>query len=410
MTSPFEIRRVRPDQLDDFRRTMGVPFGFDPGSDPAERDRFDRIFEIDRLRAAFDGDRMVSTFGAFSLQLNVPGGRVPTAGTTVVTTLPTHRRRGILRETFAQHFRELHEAGTEPLAALWASETMIYGRYGYGPACERWLTKIDRPSAALRDPVDIAGTMRLVDVEEALTAFPSVFERSLGTRPGCFAESPDWWRYRALSDPESYREGATAKRFVLHERQGEPAGYVTYRTAHMKDSERAEVRIVELVGVDTDAERSLWQFVFGIDLAGRFGWWNQPVDDPLPWWLTNARELDRKRDDTLWVRLVDVPAALAARRYDRHGTLVLRVRDEFCPWNDGTVRLEADEDGIALCEPSSAEPDLELTASTLASTYLGAHRFTDLARAGLVRGHEPALRQADAMFGWLRLPWCQEVF
>lgn len=113
----IEIRRIGVEELSAFQQAMGVPFGIDPSPELAER--FARVAEIDRLRAAFDGGRIVATFGAYSLKLTAPGGALPTAGTTVVTVLPTHRRRGILRSLMAEHLAEAHDRN-EPLAALWA--------------------------------------------------------------------------------------------------------------------------------------------------------------------------------------------------------------------------------------------------------------------------------------------------
>lgn len=408
MTTPFDVRPVREDQLETFQQTLGIPFGQDPI--PSLDERFRKVFERDRLRAAFEGDRMISTFGAFSLELNVPGGRLPMAGTTLVTVLPTHRRRGVLRRMMAEHFRELHERGTEPLAGLWSAEFPIYGRYGYGAACERAMVKIEKPYAVFREPPEPTGTMRLVDFDEAVEKFPAVHDRVIGDFPGTIVRPDRWWSHRVLDDPEPYRGGATSHRRVLFERDGEPAGYLVYRTKEADGLHWMELNLLDFFGVDEAAQRELWQFVFGIDLVGTIRRWNQPVDDPLFWWLVEPRRLERKIDDTLWVRLVELPVALEGRRYSRPGSLVLEVTDEFCPWNAGRHRLDVNDEGVATCRPTTDASDIALDVSTLGSTYLGGHRFTDLARAGLVRGDLDALARADAMFSWHRRPWCQQLF
>lgn len=402
-----EIRPIVQEQLAEFQKAMGVPFGFDPNAEMLER--FKRTFELDRLRAAFDGDQIVGTFGAFSFELTVPGGNLPMAGTTVVTVLPTHRRQGILRKMMADHFRELRETG-ESIAALWASESNIYGRFGYGPATEMVEAEIAKPYAKLVDPPNVAGTMRLIDREEAQRVFPPIYESVAKRRAGMYLRSEKWWRERVLSDPENRRHGSTAHRRALHTRGETPAGYAIFRTNTDRSSDTSKVKVVELTAIDAEAERSLWQFLFGIDLADSIGYWNLPVVSPLNWWLEQPRRLERKVEDALWLRPIDVVKALNGRRYPVAGSVTFRMRDALCEWNDGVYRLDADDSGVGTCVPDKGEPQIDLTPFALGSVYLGGHRVLDLAEAGVVTGEESALRQADAMFGWHRAPWCQEIF
>ena len=165
--------------------------------------------------------------------------------------------------------------------------------------------------------------------------------------------NPEWWKQRVLRDPEYMRRGATAHRRVLYVRDGQPAGYVIYRTRMNLERMGSEIQVIELIGIDSAAEKALWQFVFGIDLATTIDFWNQSVDDPLCWWLEQPRRLERKVEDGIWLRVVDVAAALSGRRYSTAGSLTLHVRDEQCPWNEGGWQLTADKDGVARC----AEPN-----------------------------------------------------
>jgi predicted acetyltransferase len=402
-----QIRAVSADELEAFQRTLGVPFGFDPT--PEHFTRFQNVFELDRLRAAFDGDQLVATFGAHSLHMTVPGNVLPAAGTTVVTVLPTHRRQGVLRMFMTEHMAELHHKG-EPLAVLWASESSIYDRFGYGPATERAMARLEKPYARMREPVDVRASMRLVERAEAQQLFPAVYDVAAARRPGMISRSESWWSHRVLSDPEYMRRGATAHRRVLHVRDGRPAGYALYRTRTDLDQGTTEVRVIEVFGIDAEAEKALWQYLFGIDLVTSIVQWNQPIDAPLRWWLEEPRRMERKVEDALWLRPVDVAAALAGRRYSCTGSLALRVRDRLCPWNEGVWQLEADSNGVGRCRQANVEPDVELTPSALGMVYLGGHRFAALARSGLVTGTPEALRRADALFTWDPLPWCQELF
>lgn len=402
-----QIRPITAAQIETFQQTMSVPFGSDPTPELAER--FANVFELERLRAAFDGDQMVATFGAFSFRLAVPGSMLPTAGTTVVTVLPTHRRQGILRAMMTEHLAEVH-ANKEPLAALWASESSIYGRFGYGPASDRAVIRVEKSYAHMQQPISIRGTVRLVDRDEALGVFPGIYEKAARVRPGMFLRDKGWWEHRLLSDPQNMRQGATALRRVLHVRAGGPAGYVLYRTHTDHTQATTEVKLVELVGVDFESEKTLWQYIFGIDLVTSIVHWNQPVDHPLRWWLQQPGRMERKIEDALWVRPVDVAAALSGRRYARDGCVVFRMHDQQCPWNDGVYRLDVDGDGTGHCQRAEADAEIDLTAYALGAVYLGGHRFRDLARSGIVTGTVPALQRADSMFSWDPLPWCPEVF
>ena len=304
------VRPLTEDELGTFLQTMSVPYGFDPT--PERLDRFRYAFELSRLRAAFDARQMVATFGSLDLTLTIPGGMLSASGVTVVSVLPTHRRRGVLRAMMTQHLAEVHENG-EALAVLWASESSIYGRFGYGPASQRALMKLEKPFARLsslgRGQGDSHGDVRLVEVDEALQVFPAIYDQVARQRPGMFRRSPDWWQHRFLADLEFFRDGATVHRRALYVRQGQPAGYVVFRTKSDSTARPGELRVVELVGVDGDSQRALWQFLFGVDLIESLTYWNQPIDDPLLWWVEEPRRIQRRIEDALWVRTVDVPRA-----------------------------------------------------------------------------------------------------
>ncbi len=401
------IRPVATDEVEAFQHTMGIPFGCDPSENLL--DSFKNVFEVERLRAAFDGDQMVATFGTFSFQMTVPGGKLPTGGTTVVTVLPTHRRQGILRSLMTEHLAEIHE-NQEPLAALWASESSIYGRFGYGPASERATVKLEKPYARMTQPIDIRASMRLVDLEEALSLFPTVYQQVASRRPGMLDRGEAWWKHRVFRDLEERRRGATSHRRVLHVRDGQPLGYVIYRNRINVEAGTGEVLVVELIGVNPEAEKALWQYIFGIDLVTTIDYWNQPIDAPLHWWLEQPRRLERKVEDQLWVRIVDVESALQGRRYAGAGCLTFRMSDPICPWNEGVYDLDVDAEGRAQCAQSRGNPNLELNPYGLAAAYLGGTRFRNLARAGIITGTPEGLKVADELFCWDPLPWCPEVF
>jgi len=191
-----------------------------------------------------------------------------------------------------------------------------------------------------------------------------------------------------------------------------PDGYLVYRTKQdwSQGYANGTADVVEMVTANTDAYGALWRYCFDLDLMTRTTAWLRPVDEPLIHMLAEPRRLRFRIEDGLWLRLVDVPAALAGRRYATEGNVILEVRDSFCPWNEGRYELVGGPDG-AHCRSSSAEPDLVLSAADLAAAYLGGVRFDALRQAGrVIENRTGALRRAETMFTWDPAPWCPDMF
>ncbi len=395
-------RTVSADEAEVFFKTMGVPFAFDSTDDDDERAK--EFFPWERMWAAYDDDAMVATFGAFELDMTVPGGAaLKTGGTTVVTVLPTHRRRGVMRQLMVDHLHQLHE-WEEPMAALWASESRIYGRFGYGPAADHHALEIQRGKAALRDAPDIVGRVRLIDNDTAREVLPPLYEQIVPTRPGMFHRDDNWWEHRILHDPPHRRRGKTSRRVAVLDDPA--AGYVSYR---QEGFDPQTLHIIELFGATPEDERALWEFIFGIDLVGPIKAWNRPTDDLLRWWLMDPRQAELKRSDALWLRILNVERSLTSRTFRGSGSLVVGVRDELCEWNEGAYRLTV-EDGHASCERTTDEPDLTMDVWGLSSIYLGGQSVKTLWRSGRVTGDLEAAALADQLFSWNVAPWVQEVF
>ena len=407
MSEAIEIRTPTRDELGALHRAVVRGFHADPHEDDPFRD----IVELDRARCAYSGGDIIGTLGACTLELAVPGATLPTAGTTMVTVRPTHRRRGLLRRLMRSHFEDARERG-EPLAALWATEALIYSRFGYGCGADMVGVRITRENGAFARPVAASGTLRQAEDAEAEKALPPIYEGLWRTRPGQFARSPGWWKHRRLFDAPWERRGASKLRYALYEEEGEARGYVQFRVRDHWTSAglpRHELQVVELLGRDATARAALWRFVLDVDLVGEVFAWNVPSDSELPWLLADTRQARRTPRDSLWVRLVDLPAALAGRRYGEEGALVLAVADASWPDNEDRFLLEGGPDG-ATCQRTTREPDVSLDAADLGAVYLGGRGLRELARAGRVRGAPEALTRADRMFGWDPAPWCQEVF
>jgi len=399
------LRPIGPDEFEEFRTVTGLALGWEPR--PEDVAILRRYFEFDRSVAAHDGTRIVGTLGGFSLALTVPGAVVPAAGTTFVGVLPTHRRRGLLRAMMQRHFDDLRARG-DALSMLWASEATIYGRFGYGIAAYQNAQVVQR-GAAFRGP-EPDGAVRLVDAAEAARLFPPLYARVCRTVPGMFARGDLWWRERRFYDPVHRRGDATALMFAVYEDRDGPQGYVKYRRVGRpfgRDPQR--IAIAAMIVATEDAHAALWRFATAIDLIGEVEAWNRPADDPLMWRLDDPRALQQTVRDAVWVRVMDVAAALAARRYAAPGRLVLAIADELCPWNAGTFALEGGPEGAA-CRPTRESPDLVLPIDALGAIYIGGNAPSQLARAGRAEGSSAALALADAMFTTRRAPWCPEIY
>ena len=409
----IEIRRIQPDELPELARVFGTVFGERWPSESIDDMR--RVFEFDRSICGFDAGAMVATGGAFTFQLAVPGGaQIGAGGLTVIAVLPTHRRRGILRAIMTRHFEDVLARG-EPVSILAASESLLYGRFGYGIATRAAHLTIDRRNAALRPSPAASGRVRMLDTEEAMRVLPELFERIRRAWPGQVSRGQAWWEMW-LRDPGWMRRDWGPRVVVVHESPGAggPDGYAGYRQRAQWSDGLADgiVRVDELFAATPEANAGLWGFCLDLDLTVTVEVRDRPLDDPLHWLLVDPRRLRTKLvADQLWLRLLDLRAALAARCYAVPGRLVLEVDDALLPANQGRFVVDGGPDG-AVCEPAGqAEPDVRLDVADLGAAYLGGVSFSTLARAGRVReGRGGGLTRADAMFAADRSPWCSTDF
>jgi len=402
MTDPapggVEILQLPFDRIEEFVRAASVPFSFDPDADIIESSK---NWDQARVIAAFEEDRIVGTAATFEYPVTVPGGaQLVSSGLTFVTVLPSHRRRGVLTAMMGR-LRDDGRSRGEPLASLWASETMIYGRYGFGEAVEAVTYRIKRDRAAFRAPVEPSGRVRLVDVEEALGVLPE-FYASLDW-VGKFGRDATHWKSWIMWDPEFDRSGFTKRRIAVYEEAGSVRGYTFFRTKWSR------VRVDELMTQSPEARVALYRFLFGIDLMNDIELRAHRVDEPIRWMLEDTRALRRHGSEFMWFRLLDLPACLTARTYAAAGHVVLEVTDSFAPWNEGRWLLEADR-GAATCTPTDAEPDVFLDTSQLAALYMGGRSALTMAGAGLLRGSDEAVRHLDAMFRTSEAPWSPESY
>jgi len=399
----IEIRNpAEHEWRDAMRMTMAV-FGDEPRDEDFER--HNKMLLRERFWAAYDGDVPVGTAADFPFTLTVPGGELPAGGVTWVAVQPSHRRQGVLTQLMRRELDDIHERG-EPLAMLWASEAAIYGRFGYGLAAPHFEMEADCARFAFRDDPGPQGRVRMLSLEDAVEPVMQVYDRVRTTVPGFIGRPREWWTTYRLADPEHWRRGASPKYVALLELDEQPAAYAIYRVKGDWEAgfPKGTVKVVEALADSTVAERELWRFLFGIDLTVRVESRLDPAS-PLFLMVVDARSLRLTANEGLWLRIVDVELALAGRQFASDQSVVLELRDEFCPWNAGRWRV-----GREVARTDDAA-DLELGIADLASVYLGAFSFARLAAADRARElRTGALARADALFRTERPPYCPEDF
>ncbi len=404
------LRNPTDETLASFYVPIAIAFGEEFSAAEIEMER--EFLELDRIFGAFEGETQVGLSGTFTFRMTTPGGEVGAAGVTLIGVMPTHRRRGILRLMMTRLFEQARERN-EPVAILWASEAAIYQRFGFGLATLQAEIEAQKDKIVFARPVESPGRVRIVDRDEAAERFPPIFEARRAVTPGSLTRIDAKWR-QLLNDAEWMRNGNGPKVLALLEVDGEARAYVIYRIKADWDSHgpKSIATVMELIGLDVVSEQALWQWVFSIDLVGIVRTWRGQVPHPLQLMITEPRRLAMSVNDANWLRIIELPAALEGRSYRGPGSLVFEVTDDFCPWNAGTWQLSVPEsDGVAKVTGTRAAPDLSMDIQDLATVYLGAFNFAQLAAAGRVKECRPgALAAADALFATPTTPWNSTMF
>jgi predicted acetyltransferase len=407
----FEIRTINDDEFLAWQLTTEAAFfSHRPMPEAAEFRR--PLMAIDRCWAAFDGATPVAALRTFANDMVVPGGaRVPVDAVTNVTVRATHRRRGALNGMMTASLAAAAERG-DPLSILIAARWPIYGRYGYGPATESASYTVDARNASFRSDLVDHGRIEYVDKVAGRKAAGEIFERSREGQVASIARQ-SWGmdvEFDVIQPPglDAWKGWCV----LHHDADGQADGYLRYDVDDKWIGMEPDCTLTvdDLVAATPEAYAALWRFCCEMDNVVWVKAPDRSVDERLRWLLTDGRAIKQKeRFDFLWVRVLDVPAALSARRYAVEGSLVLEVTDPL-GHASGRFALEGGPQGAA-CVRTDATPDLRLSASALGAGYLGGQRLGQLAVSGLV--HElssGAVAKADVMFLAERTPWCNTWF
>lgn len=415
MTDIEVVNPVPADEVRQWLTSLATTFLNDTAGDDFDRAvaAYRREWYPERTWGARAGGRWVATLATEPRSVTVPGPAgsnvdVIADALTAVTVSATHRRRGLLRQMLSASLRHAKECG-EPFSMLIAAEWPIYGRFGYAPASlAADYTLFTRARTQLLTPAD-AGAVRQMEPADLGEIAPAVFEASRTLRAGQVDRRTEWWPRRlGLDGYEPSKKGRTPV-YLVHEGESGPDGLL--RWSGTRDFEingdMGAVSVADLIAASPTAYRNLWAYLAGLDVVGEVTLERRPVDEPIRWLLADGRALRQTyAGDDVWIRLLDVPAALAARGYGVSGRLVLDVVDEDTGrYAAGRYLLDAGEDGVQ-CEQTTANADLRISQRALASIYLGGFTVAQLSIGGGVEELTPgALHRADAMFATTLPPW-----
>lgn len=407
-----EIRVCPPDRFVELLKTSEIGFSEDLPDDMIGR--VECVADKERWWAPFDGDRMVGSGGIFTMRLKVPGGELPAGGITFVTVLPSHRRRGLMSGMMRLMIDDCRKRG-EPLAMLWAAEGAIYQRFGFGQATSSFNLEAEVRAISFTREWPREGACRLLPAGEGLGLVMPVYEAAKSGRSGFIGRTPDWW-VGVLPLAEKDAKGGEARRLVVYESEAGPEAYAVYKTKSEWNvrGPGGTLTVEEAIGCTPRGTREIWRYLLEVDLVRTLKTQRMPADHPLFTLVAEPRRLGTTVGDGLWLRIVDVKAALEGRTYGLDGNgagrLTLDLRDEYCPWNAGRWLIHADG-GRATVSRVEGDADLSLDANDLAAMFLGGTSAAALADSGRVAQLRPGgLSTADSLFATSLKPWCPQEF
>ena len=349
-------------------------------------------------------DEPVATFASWIGELTVPGGAgILACAISSVTVAPTHRRRGLLRTLMEGELRIAAAEGV-PVAALTVSESTIYGRFGFAPAAAAANWTLDTKRATWRGPVP-DGRVDFVSRERWAELAAQLHER-VRMRDAGELSMPHGHIERFAGTHPGAKDAAARRAIQYTDASGAVRGVALYSVKENHDDFTKSTATVHYLLADgRDAYAALWRFLVELDLVGQLRAGELSVDEPLLWMIGDQRAARVTVVDHQYVRILDVPAALGARRYGAPGRLLLEVDDPL-GHAAGRWLLESAEDGAAVVSPAAGLAEgatvVRLGVAELSAAYLGGVSLATLADAGRVQATDPDL--AARVFGWPRAP------
>ncbi|MDE3722871.1 GNAT family N-acetyltransferase [Nocardiopsis sp. N85] len=409
----WEVRTATEAEIPDASRVFTTAINI-PMEELLGVERDHPVDDPDRILVALDGDRVVGTANSHRFALSVPGGPRPAAGVTGVGVWPTHRRRGVLTAIMRHQLADVRARG-ENLAILWASEGGIYGRHGYGRAAHQHTVAVRRAHAALRPdaPRDPGLTVELAAPADVLPELDRLHRAALTRRPGGFPREGHWWGVRLWMLSRPRPDTSDLRVALVRGPDGALLGSALHRVTTQDGEDglpAGKVTVHEPIALTPAARTALYEYLFATDLTVETVVVGLPDDDPLPALLADPAQAVRRTTGALWLRLVDVPAALAERSYAHPVDTVIEVADRHAPWNAGRWHLKTDGADTRV-EATDTAPDLTVDVSHLGAAHLGRGPLTTRVDAGTAVEHTPgAAARLDTALYTPRAPLCDTGF
>jgi len=398
----LEIRPATPDEMPELKRIVGLSLHM-------SSDAFAAL-QPGMTLCMFEDDRIASIHGSWPLTMRFNGKALPISGVTTVSTNPVDRNRGHLRKIITQHFHELHEQGERPLAVLYASQAIIYQRFGYAVVSTHHRYEIEPRFIQWVEPLVIPGRLREVDPDRDFSLLVDLYRRFREDRTGLLHRGRAMWQAGVLEPPK----GADSRQAVVYEENGEPLGYAVY-TIGAYESRPPEpgqkVTVHDIVYLTPVAYRAIWNNFAGMQLARHIYWDTVARDDPLPHLILEPRMLRDTSTEGILARIVDLPKTMAGRGYDAEARLRYELIDDLLPWNAGRWETRIEGGDVETVPLASGEPELSMTVNTLAMLIFGQITATEAARAGRIGVYDAAaLRRWDDALRTRYAPFCSDHF
>ncbi len=399
-----ELRVVKAD-APTWRNTVAVilrAFGQPVPSGDSGRDG---LRPESRRLALLSGDQVVGGCFAYDVALKLPGAAtVPAAALAGVGIEPSIQGQGGLKKLLRSHLCNSCEHG-DIVSLLMASESGLYGQFGYAPATELAEYKLDTAQYSLRSPVKDSGRIELIEDLELARALCSEVH-SAQSLAGEMQRSADWWQHVISNGERNWIGGGPQFVAVHRDDAGAADGYALYVLEEMAPGEswgdgnqRMRLMLRELVTLNHQAEVALFCFLCGIAWVRELRWLLAPVDPPIKHFMRDPRQLVQvTRIDMLWIRILDMQKLFAACRFHRDGKLSFEYQDELLPENIGKYQLTVvDGEPDVKRLPMDSETDIQLRPEHLAATILGGTRVACLYQLGAISGNERGMRVLDSI-------------
>ncbi|MET0136171.1 MAG: GNAT family N-acetyltransferase [Kibdelosporangium sp.] len=398
----FAVRPLAESEFREAHTTMRIALHGDPLTDELWQSIVPNLRPGRYFGAVADGT-VLGTAYVYDSSIAVPGGAVvPMGALTRVGVRADHKRRGILTELMRTQLADARERG-QIIGGLIASESRIYGRFGYGTGTYGRTVRLR--DAVVRPDVPYSGHMRFVGKDEAKGLLPTLYERIGLHRPGMMGRPVDWWPFAQ----RTLRQGSL---LAVHSGPAGDDGYVVYSVSSSdqyddQPNARAVITVQDMHAADAGVQNDIWRFLIEVDLVREVRAQHRPVDEPVELTLADPRACKTLEvGDHLWLRLVDTLAALRARTYGDAEPVAVAVNDKFLPVNSGTYVVS--RDGVVRADRAA---DLTLNTEELAMIYLGTTRPSALAAAGRAEAcSQSVLTRADKLFASDQIAWCGTGF